>query len=140
MSSPSIRQMRVRQGRPPRTSSAAVRSPAVRWRPSVLGHDPEADGRVAPHLREIGSHRFYALVVEPVDTAGPARLVSHQACLFQEPQGTRYSRPADRQGVSDLADGPAACSQQLYDGAPVWVPKGVERITVEFAPRHEPRW
>src|SRR3954452_6505989 len=48
------------------------------FRRDVFGGDREARGGLAPHALEIGAHRLDALVVQPVEPAGPLRAVDHQ--------------------------------------------------------------
>ena len=58
----------------------------------------------------------------------PTRLLEDQAGPLQQPEVARDGRPADRQRVGELLDGPAAGAEQLDDRPAVRVAERVERV------------
>ena len=67
--------------------------------------------------------------MQSVDTACPPRLLRHQPGLLEQPEVTGDSGAADGELVGDLGDRATALPQQLDNRPPVWVAKGVERVT-----------
>ena len=90
---------------------------------------PKARHGVAPHLREEHLDGLDALVVQPVDPPRSLRFLDDEPRFLQQAQVTRHRGPADRELVGDLADRPAARTEQLDDRAPVRVAQRLERIS-----------
>ena len=78
-------------------------------------------GRLAPDPLEIEPHLVDALVVEAIDAPRPLWLLDDQTGVLEQSQVARHGRPADRQGVGELLDGPSSAAEQLDDRPPVRV-------------------
>src|SRR5207248_3964239 len=58
---------------------------------------------VAPDLEQIPLHCLHSGGVQAVNASRAARLLHHQAGVFQQAQMARHRRPTDRQRVRDFA-------------------------------------
>ena len=111
-------------------------SPAYHVRRGVVGLEPEPGRGITPHLEEVRPDGLDTGVVEPVDPTRPARRLDHESGGLQQLEMARHGRPADRQGVGDLANGSVACAEELDDRPAVGVAECVERVAGRCAPRH----
>src|SRR4051794_10095580 len=94
----------------------------------IFGEEPQARGRFAPDLFEVGPDRGHPFVVQAVDPLRTARLLDHQPGVLEQSQMPRHRRSADREGVGDVPDRPATGTEQFDDLAPVRIAERVERI------------
>jgi hypothetical protein len=101
----------------------------------VLGREPEARRRLAPHLLEVRARGRDALVVQAVEPPRPLGPRADEPRLLQQPEVPRDRRAADRQLVGELLDGAVAAREQLDDRPAVRVAERVEGVSGDGAER-----
>lgn len=82
-----------------------------------------------PDPLEVCLDGVHPLLPEVIDPPGALRLLCDEAGSLQQPQVSRDSRAADRQGSGNLLDRLVAVSEQAKDRPPVGVAEGRERVT-----------
>ena len=102
----------------------------------VLCRKPESGRRLAPDALQVLAHRIDSLVVKPVQTPVTFGPVYHEPGKLQQAEMPRYRRPADRQRVRKLPNGPVAGVQQLDDSSPIRVAERFEGLSVQRLARH----
>src|SRR6195952_2043082 len=73
----------------------------------VLRDQPEAVGGLAPHALDVGLDGLEPLGLQLVDAPSALGALGHEAGVLEQPEVPGHGRPADRQGLGDLADGEA---------------------------------
>ena len=96
---------------------------------SVLFDDVLVAGqRTVPEGVELVAQRGHADRVEPVDPAGADGALGDQAGVLEHLQVLGHRRPADRQLLGELADGPRPLGQARDDRAPGGIPQRVPAV------------
>ena len=96
----------------------------------LLRRRREGDERVRPKRVQGRPQLVEPVRIEPVEPPRPLLAGDDESRFFEHPQVLRDGRPAHREAVRELADGPGAATEPLEDRPPGWTAECVHRPSV----------